>query len=118
MLEVNPQGSVPVVKDGETGEWFTDSAKFVDYLEDKQPEPALGKTPDVPEVGSQVFPKFVAAIKAAPEDKSQLQPVVEVNFTLLYACFLLLCGLDHPVSPHIRYMVWCAKSTGVIEYKT
>lgn len=77
LLEINPEGSVPVVKDRETGEWFTDSAKFVDYLEDKQPSPALGKTPDVPEAGSQVFPKFVAAIKAAPEDNSQLQPVEE-----------------------------------------
>lgn len=76
LLEVNPAGSVPVVKDRETGEWFTDSAKFVDYLEDKQPSPELGKTPDVPEAGSGVFPKFVAAIKAAPEDKSQL-PAVE-----------------------------------------
>lgn len=82
LLEVNPAGSVPVVKDRETGEWFTDSAKFVDYLEDKQPAPALGKTPDVPEIGSQVFPKFVAAIKAAPEDKSVLQPVEEVRWLL------------------------------------
>ena len=79
LLEVNPEGSVPVVKDAETGEWFTDSAKFVDYLEDKQPEPALGKSADAPEAGSQVFPKFVAAIKAPPEDKSKLEPVVEVG---------------------------------------
>lgn len=49
LLDVNPEGSVPVVKDNETSEWFVDSAKFVDYLEDKHPEPALGKSTDVPE---------------------------------------------------------------------
>ena len=94
MLEVNPEGSVPVVKDRETGEWFTDSAKFVDYLEDKQPAPALGKTPDVPEVGSQVFPKFVAAIKAAPEDKSVLQPVEEVSWILQHRVVCLQISLQ------------------------
>lgn len=46
---MNPAGSVPVVKDNETSEWFVDSAKFVDYLEDKHPEPALGKSTDVPD---------------------------------------------------------------------
>ena len=50
LLEVNPDGSVPVVKDKETDEWFVDSAKFVDYTEDKHPEPALGKSTDAPEV--------------------------------------------------------------------
>ena len=49
LLEVNPEGSVPVVKDKETEEWFVDSAKFVDYTEDKHPEPALGKSTDVPQ---------------------------------------------------------------------
>ena len=46
---MNPDGSVPVVKDKETDEWFVDSAKFVDYAEDKHPEPALGKSTDAPE---------------------------------------------------------------------
>ena len=45
---MNPEGSVPVVKDLETSEWFVDSAKFVDYLEDKHPEPSLGNSADVP----------------------------------------------------------------------
>lgn len=49
LFDVNPEGSVPVVKDNETSEWFVDSAKFVDYLEDKHPEPALGKSTDVPD---------------------------------------------------------------------
>lgn len=49
LLDVNPEGSVPVVKDRETGEWFVDSAKFVDYLEDKHPLPALGKSTDAPD---------------------------------------------------------------------
>ena len=49
LLKVNPEGSVPVVKDRETEEWFVDSAKFVDYLEDKYPQPALGKSTDAPD---------------------------------------------------------------------
>lgn len=49
LLKVSPEGSVPVVKDRETEEWFVDSAKFVDYLEDKHPQPALGKSTDAPD---------------------------------------------------------------------
>ena len=105
LLEVNPEGSVPVVKDGETGEWFTDSAKFVDYLEDKQPEPALGKSSDAPEAGSQVFPKFVAAIKAPPADKSKLEPVVEVGQQGLYS------QLQQLLNPSFTFRTVCYGSS-------
>ncbi len=50
LLEVNKAGSVPVVKDLDTQEWFVDSGKFVDYLEDKHPQPHLGKVADAPDV--------------------------------------------------------------------
>ncbi|KAL3138066.1 glutathione s-transferase [Trebouxia sp. C0009 RCD-2024] len=77
LFDVNPEGSVPVVKDNETSEWFVDSAKFVDYLEDKHPAPALGKSTDVPDAGTKVFPSFVAVIKSPEGDNSKIGPLVE-----------------------------------------
>ncbi|DBA93460.1 TPA: glutathione s-transferase [Trebouxia sp. C0005] len=77
LLKINPEGSVPVVKDRETEEWFVDSAKFVDYLEDKHPEPALGKSTDAPDAGSKVFPAFVAIIKSPEGDNSKIEPLKE-----------------------------------------
>ena len=50
LLEVNEAGSVPVVKDLDTQEWFVDSGNFVDYVEDKHPQPQLGKVADAPDV--------------------------------------------------------------------
>lgn len=75
LLDVNPEGSVPVVKDNESGEWFVDSAKFVDYTEDKHPQPALGKSTDAPSIGSKVFPAFVAIIKSPKGDDSKIEPL-------------------------------------------
>lgn len=39
LLEVNPDGSVPVVKDGE--KWVVDSGTICDYLEEKHPQPSV-----------------------------------------------------------------------------
>jgi Glutathione S-transferase, N-terminal domain len=70
LFEVNPQGSVPVLKDIDTGEWFVDSAKFCDYIEDKHPEPPLGKTQDIPDVYALSLPVsahgLISCIAAAP----------------------------------------------------
>lgn len=46
LLEVNPDGSVPLLKDEETGEWIADSGKIVDYVEGVFPEPATGRVAD------------------------------------------------------------------------
>lgn len=48
LFKVNPKGSVPAIKDLEADKWITDSGEFVDYLEDKYPEPALGKADSAP----------------------------------------------------------------------
>ena len=48
LFKVNPKGSVPAIKDLETDKWHVDSGEFVDFLEDKYPEPKLGKAEDVP----------------------------------------------------------------------
>ena len=48
LFEVNPKGSVPAIKELESGKWIVDSGEFVDYLEDKYPEPRLGKADSAP----------------------------------------------------------------------
>ena len=46
LLEVNPEGTVPVLKDQETGTWIPDSGAIVDYIEDLYPKPATGHVAD------------------------------------------------------------------------
>ena len=48
LFDVNPAGSVPVAKDLSSGDWIVDSGVICDWLEDKWPTPALGKTADAP----------------------------------------------------------------------
>ena len=50
LLKINPKGSVPAVKDLEEDKWFTDSADIVNHVEDKFPEPQLGKADSAPDV--------------------------------------------------------------------
>lgn len=50
LFKVNPKGSVPAIKDLESDKWITDSGEFVEYLEDKIPEPKLGKADSIPDV--------------------------------------------------------------------
>jgi glutathione S-transferase len=68
LLEVNPQGAVPVMKDLATGSWVVGSDVICDWLEDKFPEPAMGHTGDAPGAGGDVFPAFVAFLKAPEGD--------------------------------------------------
>lgn len=49
IFQVNEKGSVPVLKDLKSGKWLASSEEIVDVLEDKYPEPALGKADSVPE---------------------------------------------------------------------
>lgn len=69
LLEVNPNGSVPVAKDLEADKWVVDSGVIADYLEDKYPEPHLGKSDQIPEAGTKLFPAFVQFLKASKEDE-------------------------------------------------
>ena len=45
-MEVNPDGSVPVMKVLADDKWIVGSGDIADYLEDKIPEPSLGKAED------------------------------------------------------------------------
>ena len=50
LLDVNPAGSVPVMKDLASGEWIVDSGVIVDLLEARFPQPALGTSESAPQV--------------------------------------------------------------------
>lgn len=50
LFKVNEKGSVPVVKDLGSSKWYTDSGDFVNFLEEKYPEPKLGTTDSIPDV--------------------------------------------------------------------
>ena len=49
LFKVNPKGSVPAIKELDSDRWIVDSGEFVDYLEDKYPEPKLGKADSAPQ---------------------------------------------------------------------
>lgn len=68
LLDVNPAGSVPVMKELETGEWIVDSGVIVDYLEKTFPQPPLGTVDSSPQIGLDVLPKMRDFIKSSPEE--------------------------------------------------
>ncbi|KAL4430131.1 hypothetical protein ABPG77_004913 [Micractinium sp. CCAP 211/92] len=68
LLDVNPAGSVPVMKELETGEWIVDSGTIQNYLEEKFPQPELGTAEGSPQIGLDVLPKFRDFIKSSPEE--------------------------------------------------
>lgn len=58
LLDANPSGTVPVMKDLETGEWIPDSGVISDMLESRFPEPRLGTLDSSPQVGMGIFTAF------------------------------------------------------------
>jgi len=49
LFKVNEKGSVPVLKDLKAGNWLASSDEIVDTLEERYPEPSLGKADSIPE---------------------------------------------------------------------
>lgn len=85
-LDVNPAGSVPVMKELSTGKWIVDSGVIVDMLEDKFPEPSYGKIDQCPQVGMGIFgafKEFAKAEKNTEDEKEKEKKLVseleEVN---------------------------------------
>lgn len=71
LFDVNPAGSVPVLKDLSTEEWTPDSGVIVDMLEEKFPEPSLGTAAGSPQVGLPIFGAFKDFAKSSPEDAAE-----------------------------------------------
>ena len=70
LLDVNPAGSVPVMKELSTGAWIVDSGVISDFLEERFPEPHLGTVEGSPQVGNTVFGAFKEFVKSSDEDKA------------------------------------------------
>ncbi|CAL8468489.1 g8029 [Coccomyxa elongata] len=75
LFDVNPKGSVPVIHDLEADKWVPDSSEIVDYLEDRFPDPSLGKHDAPPHVGEKLFPSFVAALKAKKDTDEESKKI-------------------------------------------
>ncbi|PIN04324.1 Intracellular Cl- channel CLIC, contains GST domain [Handroanthus impetiginosus] len=70
LLDVNPEGKVPVVKFDD--KWIPDSDVIVGIIEEKYPNPSLSPPPEVSSVGSKLFPSFVKFLKSKdPADGSE-----------------------------------------------
>lgn len=64
---------IPFICELDTGKWMYDSDKIIPYLEDKYPEPALGKPEDLPQIDSSLFPYFLEYVKTGGEaEEAQL----------------------------------------------
>jgi glutathione S-transferase len=61
-LDANPEGKVPVIKDGE--KFVADSDVITQILEEKYPEPSLKTPEDKASIGGKIFPTFVAFLKS------------------------------------------------------
>ncbi|KAG9138841.1 hypothetical protein Leryth_007468 [Lithospermum erythrorhizon] len=62
-LEVNPAGTVPVIKVGNE-KWTSDSDVIVVIIEEKYPSPPLTTPPEFATVGSNIYSSFSAFLKS------------------------------------------------------
>jgi glutathione S-transferase len=76
LLDVNPSGTVPVMKDVSTGEWIPDSGVIIDLLEAKYPEPHLGTAASA------------STVCVASSIHVSLQPMILLRFSLSFPLFL------------------------------
>lgn len=83
LLDVNPNGSVPVMKDNATGAWITDSGVIADTLEEKFPDPKLGTSESAPQVGLDLFPAFVQFLKSSAEEAPEKEANLIKSLTAL-----------------------------------
>lgn len=65
-----PNGAVPVLKDLATGTWLPDSGAISDMLEERFPEPPLGKVDALPAPGAGIFGAFKDFCKAESADEA------------------------------------------------
>eukprot|EP00803_Ostreobium_quekettii_P007375 evm.model.scf_89.12 EVM.evm.TU.scf_89.12 scf_89:56885-57652(-) len=71
LLDVNPSGTVPVVKDGD--EWVVDSGTIVEYLEKKFPSPSMAAPPEMADIGQDVFGAFRRFLLPGDDDPAQAE---------------------------------------------
>lgn len=75
LFDVNPEGTVPVLKDGE--DWIVDSGVIVEYIDKKHPSPDLGPA-SVPGVAEKLLPSFAGLFKSSGEEEGpKLEALLE-----------------------------------------
>jgi glutathione S-transferase len=73
---------IPFVTELDTGKWLYDSDKIIPYLEDKYPEPPLGKPDELPQIDGELFPSFLEFVKSEGNNNDQ-QKKLEANLKKL-----------------------------------
>lgn len=68
LLDVNPSGTVPVMKELSSGQWIVDSGVIADYLEKHFPEPKLGSMEGSGKAGGAIFGAFREFAKSSDEE--------------------------------------------------
>ncbi|KAJ3676651.1 hypothetical protein LUZ60_004063 [Juncus effusus] len=74
-LKINPDGKVPVYKDGDE-KWVPDSDIISQILEEKYPQPSLLVPPEYSAVGSKIFPCFIKFLKSKDSDDGTKQSLL------------------------------------------
>nr|BAP47518.1 dehydroascorbate reductase [Gentiana triflora] len=75
LLEVNPEGKVPVIKIDD--KWIPDSDVIVGILDEKFPEQSLSAPPEVSSVGSKLFSTFLKFLKSKDPNDGSEQALLE-----------------------------------------
>lgn len=111
LLEINPLGKVPVLRTGEN-EYMPDSDDICAFLEKEYPDQALGTPQGVKEVGSKVFPSFIAFLKSKDSSDGTEQELLEqlqaLNDHLVKAGPFVggqtVCTVDMALAPKLHQM--------------
>jgi glutathione S-transferase len=71
LLDINPAGTVPILKDLSTGTWTVGSDVVSDLLESVQPEPHVGTVEGSPDVAGSLLGAFKGFLNAEGEEESK-----------------------------------------------
>lgn len=113
LFDVNPSGTVPVMKDLATGEWIVDSGVIVDLLEKLYPEPKLGTVESAPQIGGDIFPAFRDFLKApegegAEKEAALVAALAALNEYLVksgpYVGGTNVCATDLSLAPKLYHL--------------
>ncbi|KAG0611284.1 hypothetical protein M758_7G128900 [Ceratodon purpureus] len=74
-MEKNPEGLVPVLRDGEN--WIQDSDKIAEHLDKKYPEISLATPREVKEVGINIFQAFTSYLKSKKADDQSKEELLK-----------------------------------------
>jgi glutathione S-transferase len=110
---------IPFMVELDTGKWLYDSDKIIPYLEDKFPEPALGKPEALPQVDSNLFPSFIEFAKSdgkgSQEESALLRELKKVSGFLEQSEGKFFGGssvnaLDMQIAPKLKHILIGAKT--------